>query len=36
LPIVPSSLHWYRGWRGHLGFALVAGGSSQLPQEVLS
>jgi uncharacterized protein YbcC (UPF0753/DUF2309 family) len=23
LPIVPSSASWYRGWRDHLGFALI-------------
>jgi uncharacterized protein len=23
LPIEPSSLHWYRGWRDHLGFASI-------------
>lgn len=32
LPTVPSSLHWYRGWRGNLGFALVADQPEQQPE----
>jgi len=32
LPAVPSSLHWYRGWRGNLGFALVTDDSPSLPE----
>jgi uncharacterized protein YbcC (UPF0753/DUF2309 family) len=23
LPVVPSSVDWYRGWRDHLGYAVV-------------
>lgn len=36
LPTVPSSLHWYRGWRGNLGFALVADSTAPSPQEARS
>src|SRR5262245_17306080 len=28
LPIVPSSIDWYRGWRDHLGYASVVPGSA--------
>jgi hypothetical protein len=28
LPIVPSSIEWYRGWRDHLGYASILSGSA--------
>jgi uncharacterized protein YbcC (UPF0753/DUF2309 family) len=28
LPVAPSSLSWYRGWRDHLGFASIADGEA--------
>jgi uncharacterized protein len=28
LPVVPSSLDWYRGWREHLGFASIVSGAA--------
>jgi uncharacterized protein YbcC (UPF0753/DUF2309 family) len=34
LPIVTSSLAWYRGWRDHLGFAsIIPGGAAPTPSE---
>jgi hypothetical protein len=36
LPVVRSSVDWYRGWRDHLGYALVAAAANEhAPARVL-
>jgi hypothetical protein len=34
LPVVKSSLDWYRGWRDHLGCALVTGDGEPSGREI--